>query len=63
MGAFWGGVEAMRGPQRTLKESVDGLEEALAIAGVREPLGWTLYLRFIDAAPGPTCGVGDGCAA
>jgi alkanesulfonate monooxygenase SsuD/methylene tetrahydromethanopterin reductase-like flavin-dependent oxidoreductase (luciferase family) len=30
-GAFWDGVEAMGGPRRTPKESVDALEEALAI--------------------------------
>jgi alkanesulfonate monooxygenase SsuD/methylene tetrahydromethanopterin reductase-like flavin-dependent oxidoreductase (luciferase family) len=30
-GAFWDGVEAMGGPRRTPKESVDALEEALTI--------------------------------
>jgi alkanesulfonate monooxygenase SsuD/methylene tetrahydromethanopterin reductase-like flavin-dependent oxidoreductase (luciferase family) len=30
-GAFWDAVEAMGGPRRTAKESVDALEEALAI--------------------------------
>src|SRR5919205_1439375 len=30
-GAFWDAVEAMGGPRRTPKESVDALEEALAI--------------------------------
>ena len=30
-GAFWDGVEAMGGPRRTPKESVDALEEAIAI--------------------------------
>src|SRR3954452_21385492 len=30
-GAFWDGVEAMGGPRRTPKESVDALDEAIAI--------------------------------
>jgi alkanesulfonate monooxygenase SsuD/methylene tetrahydromethanopterin reductase-like flavin-dependent oxidoreductase (luciferase family) len=30
-GAFWDGVEAMGGPRRTPKESVDALEEAIAV--------------------------------
>ena len=30
-GAFWDAVEAMGGPRRTRKESVDALEEAIAI--------------------------------
>ena len=30
-GAFWDGVEAMGGPRRTPKESVDALEEAVAV--------------------------------
>src|ERR687892_2081189 len=30
-GAFWDAVEAMGGPRRTPKESVDALEEAIAI--------------------------------
>jgi alkanesulfonate monooxygenase SsuD/methylene tetrahydromethanopterin reductase-like flavin-dependent oxidoreductase (luciferase family) len=30
-GAFWEGVEAMGGPRRTAKESVDALEEAIAV--------------------------------
>jgi alkanesulfonate monooxygenase SsuD/methylene tetrahydromethanopterin reductase-like flavin-dependent oxidoreductase (luciferase family) len=30
-GAFWEGVEAMGGPRRSAKESVDALEEAIAI--------------------------------
>jgi alkanesulfonate monooxygenase SsuD/methylene tetrahydromethanopterin reductase-like flavin-dependent oxidoreductase (luciferase family) len=30
-GAFWDGIEAMGGPRRTPKESVDALEEAIAI--------------------------------
>jgi alkanesulfonate monooxygenase SsuD/methylene tetrahydromethanopterin reductase-like flavin-dependent oxidoreductase (luciferase family) len=32
-GAFWDAVEAMGGPRRTPKESVDALEEAVAIIG------------------------------
>lgn len=30
-GAFWDGIEAMGGPRRTPKESVDALEEAIAV--------------------------------
>ena len=30
-GAFWEGVEAMGGPRRSAKESVDALEEAIAV--------------------------------
>jgi alkanesulfonate monooxygenase SsuD/methylene tetrahydromethanopterin reductase-like flavin-dependent oxidoreductase (luciferase family) len=30
-GAFWDAVEAMGGPRRTSKESVDALEEAIEI--------------------------------
>lgn len=35
--AFWDGVEAMGGPRRTPKESVDALEEAIAICVASGP--------------------------
>lgn len=57
-GAFWDGVEAMGGPRRTPKESVDALEEAVAIlrafwAAQRAVNFEGQYYRVKGAHPGP----------
>lgn len=57
-GAFWEGVEAMGGPRRTPKESVDALEEAIAIirgflAGERSLRIAGEHYRVEGAKPGP----------
>jgi alkanesulfonate monooxygenase SsuD/methylene tetrahydromethanopterin reductase-like flavin-dependent oxidoreductase (luciferase family) len=57
-GGFWDAVEAMGGPRRTPRESVDALEEAIAIirdfwdagAAVRHE---GTYYRVAGAKPGP----------
>jgi alkanesulfonate monooxygenase SsuD/methylene tetrahydromethanopterin reductase-like flavin-dependent oxidoreductase (luciferase family) len=57
-GAFWEGVEAMGGPRRTPKESVDALEEAIAIlrgfwSGERGLRVAGEHYRVAGARPGP----------
>lgn len=57
-GAFWDGVEAMGGPRRTPRESVDALEEAVAIlrsfwSGERSVNFEGQYYRVKGAHPGP----------
>jgi alkanesulfonate monooxygenase SsuD/methylene tetrahydromethanopterin reductase-like flavin-dependent oxidoreductase (luciferase family) len=57
-GAFWEGVEAMGGPRRTPKESVDALEEAIAIirgfwSGERAVTVEGEHYRVKGAHPGP----------
>jgi alkanesulfonate monooxygenase SsuD/methylene tetrahydromethanopterin reductase-like flavin-dependent oxidoreductase (luciferase family) len=57
-GAFWDGVEAMGGPRRTPRESVDALEEALAIlrafwSGERSVKFAGSHYQVDGAHPGP----------
>jgi alkanesulfonate monooxygenase SsuD/methylene tetrahydromethanopterin reductase-like flavin-dependent oxidoreductase (luciferase family) len=57
-GAFWDAVEAMGGPRRTPKESVDALEETVAIlrrfwSGERSVRFEGEYYRVSGAHPGP----------
>jgi alkanesulfonate monooxygenase SsuD/methylene tetrahydromethanopterin reductase-like flavin-dependent oxidoreductase (luciferase family) len=57
-GSFWEGVEAMGGPRRTPKESVDALEEAIAIlrafwSGERSVRFEGEHYRVSGAKPGP----------
>src|SRR3954454_409355 len=57
-GAFWDGVEAMGGPRRSGKESVDALEEAIAImhgfwSGEKAVTFEGEHYRVKDAHPGP----------
>jgi alkanesulfonate monooxygenase SsuD/methylene tetrahydromethanopterin reductase-like flavin-dependent oxidoreductase (luciferase family) len=57
-GAFWDGVEAMGGPRRSPKESVDALEEAIAIlrafwSGERSVTFEGEHYRVKGAHPGP----------
>lgn len=57
-GAFWDAVEAMGGPRRTPKESVDALEEAIAIlrafwSGERSVSFEGEHYRVKGAHPGP----------
>ena len=57
-GAFWEGVEAMGGPRRTPKESVDALEEAIAVlrgfwSGERSVKVEGEHYRVRGARPGP----------
>jgi alkanesulfonate monooxygenase SsuD/methylene tetrahydromethanopterin reductase-like flavin-dependent oxidoreductase (luciferase family) len=57
-GAFWEAVEAMGGPRRTPKESVDALEEAIAIirsfwSGDRSVNVDGRHYRVSGAKPGP----------
>jgi alkanesulfonate monooxygenase SsuD/methylene tetrahydromethanopterin reductase-like flavin-dependent oxidoreductase (luciferase family) len=57
-GAFWDAVEAMGGPRRTPKESVDALEEAIAIlrafwSGERSISFEGEHYRVKGAHPGP----------
>jgi alkanesulfonate monooxygenase SsuD/methylene tetrahydromethanopterin reductase-like flavin-dependent oxidoreductase (luciferase family) len=57
-GAFWEGVEAMGGPRRTPKESVDALEEAIAIlrafwSGEDSATVEGEHYRVAGAKPGP----------
>lgn len=57
-GAFWDAVEAMGGPLRTAKESVDALEEALAIirgfwSGERSVSFEGEHYRIKGVHPGP----------
>ena len=57
-GAFWEGVEAMGGPRRTPKESVDALEEAIAVlrgfwGGERSVKVDGEHYRVVGARPGP----------
>jgi alkanesulfonate monooxygenase SsuD/methylene tetrahydromethanopterin reductase-like flavin-dependent oxidoreductase (luciferase family) len=57
-GAFWDAVEAMGGPRRTPKESVDALEEALAIirgfwSGERSVSFQGEHYRVKGVHPGP----------
>src|SRR5947209_3188890 len=57
-GAFWDGVEAMGGTRRTLRESVDALEEAVAIirafwSGERSVSFEGDHYRVKGANPGP----------
>jgi alkanesulfonate monooxygenase SsuD/methylene tetrahydromethanopterin reductase-like flavin-dependent oxidoreductase (luciferase family) len=57
-GAFWDGVEAMGGPRRTPKQSVDALEEALAIlrafwSGQRSVSFEGEHYQVKGAHPGP----------
>jgi alkanesulfonate monooxygenase SsuD/methylene tetrahydromethanopterin reductase-like flavin-dependent oxidoreductase (luciferase family) len=57
-GAFWEGVEAMGGPRRTPKESVDALEEAVAILRAfwsgKRPVSFDgRHYRIKGAHPGP----------
>jgi alkanesulfonate monooxygenase SsuD/methylene tetrahydromethanopterin reductase-like flavin-dependent oxidoreductase (luciferase family) len=57
-GAFWDAVEAMGGPRRTPKESVDALEEAIAIvrafwSGDRPATVQGRHYRLAGAKPGP----------
>jgi alkanesulfonate monooxygenase SsuD/methylene tetrahydromethanopterin reductase-like flavin-dependent oxidoreductase (luciferase family) len=58
-GAFWEGVEAMGGPRRTPKESVDALIEAIAIlrafwSGERSVRHEGEHYRVAGARPGPS---------
>jgi alkanesulfonate monooxygenase SsuD/methylene tetrahydromethanopterin reductase-like flavin-dependent oxidoreductase (luciferase family) len=57
-GAFWEGIEAMGGPRRTPKESVDALEEAIAVlrgfwSGERSVKVEGEHYRVRGARPGP----------
>jgi alkanesulfonate monooxygenase SsuD/methylene tetrahydromethanopterin reductase-like flavin-dependent oxidoreductase (luciferase family) len=57
-GAFWEAIEAMGGPRRTPKESVDALEEAIAImraywSGERSVQFEGEHYRVKGAKPGP----------
>jgi alkanesulfonate monooxygenase SsuD/methylene tetrahydromethanopterin reductase-like flavin-dependent oxidoreductase (luciferase family) len=57
-GAFWDAVEAFGGPRRTPKESVDALEEAIAImracwSGERSVTVEGEHYRVTGAKPGP----------
>jgi alkanesulfonate monooxygenase SsuD/methylene tetrahydromethanopterin reductase-like flavin-dependent oxidoreductase (luciferase family) len=57
-GSFWEAVEAMGGPRRTPKESVDALEEAIAIlrafwSGERSVRFEGEHYRVSGAKPGP----------
>jgi alkanesulfonate monooxygenase SsuD/methylene tetrahydromethanopterin reductase-like flavin-dependent oxidoreductase (luciferase family) len=57
-GTFWEAVEAMGGPRRTPKESVDALEEAIAIvrafwSGQRSATVEGEHYRVAGAKPGP----------
>lgn len=57
-GAFWEGIEAMGGPRRTPKESVDALEEAIAVlrgfwSGERSVRVEGEHYRVSGARPGP----------
>jgi alkanesulfonate monooxygenase SsuD/methylene tetrahydromethanopterin reductase-like flavin-dependent oxidoreductase (luciferase family) len=57
-GSFWDAVEAMGGPRRTPKESVDALEEAIAIlrafwSGDRSVTVEGAHYRVKGAKPGP----------
>jgi alkanesulfonate monooxygenase SsuD/methylene tetrahydromethanopterin reductase-like flavin-dependent oxidoreductase (luciferase family) len=57
-GAFWDGVEAMGGPRRTPKESVDALIEAIEIlrafwSGQRSVTYEGVHYRVRGAHPGP----------
>jgi len=57
-GAFWDGIEAMGGPRRTPKQSVDALEEAIEIIRpfLRGASSATLageHYRVTGAKPGP----------
>jgi alkanesulfonate monooxygenase SsuD/methylene tetrahydromethanopterin reductase-like flavin-dependent oxidoreductase (luciferase family) len=57
-GAFWEGIEAMGGPRRTPKESVDALEEAVAVlrgfwSGARSVNVEGEHYRVVGARPGP----------
>ena len=57
-GSFWEAVEAMGGPRRTAKESVDALEEAIAIlrafwAGERSVTVEGEHYTVRGAKPGP----------
>ena len=57
-GAFWDAVEAMGGPRRTPKESVDALEEAVSIlrafrSGARSITLEGNHYRVKGAHPGP----------
>jgi alkanesulfonate monooxygenase SsuD/methylene tetrahydromethanopterin reductase-like flavin-dependent oxidoreductase (luciferase family) len=57
-GGFWDAVVAMGGPRRTPKESVDALEEALAIlrgfwSGQRSVRFEGQHYQFVGAHPGP----------
>jgi alkanesulfonate monooxygenase SsuD/methylene tetrahydromethanopterin reductase-like flavin-dependent oxidoreductase (luciferase family) len=57
-GAFWEAVEAMGGPKRTPKQSVDALEEAIAIirgfwSGERSVTVEGEHYRVRGAKPGP----------
>jgi alkanesulfonate monooxygenase SsuD/methylene tetrahydromethanopterin reductase-like flavin-dependent oxidoreductase (luciferase family) len=57
-GAFWDAVEAMGGPRRTPKESVDALEEAVGIlrafwSGERSVTVEGSHYRVKGARPGP----------
>jgi alkanesulfonate monooxygenase SsuD/methylene tetrahydromethanopterin reductase-like flavin-dependent oxidoreductase (luciferase family) len=58
-GAFWDAIEAMGDPRRTAKESVDALEEALAIirgfwSGERSVSFQGDHYRVNGARPGPS---------
>jgi alkanesulfonate monooxygenase SsuD/methylene tetrahydromethanopterin reductase-like flavin-dependent oxidoreductase (luciferase family) len=58
-GAFWEAVEAMGGPRRTPKESVDALEEAIAVirsfwSGDRSVNVDGRHYRVSGAKPGPS---------
>jgi alkanesulfonate monooxygenase SsuD/methylene tetrahydromethanopterin reductase-like flavin-dependent oxidoreductase (luciferase family) len=57
-GAFWDAIEAIGGPRRTPKESVDALEEAIAILrafwdGARSVDVEGVHYRVRGARPGP----------
>jgi alkanesulfonate monooxygenase SsuD/methylene tetrahydromethanopterin reductase-like flavin-dependent oxidoreductase (luciferase family) len=57
-GAFWEGIDAMGGPKRSPKESVDALEEAIAImrgfwSGERSVTVEGEHYRVKGAKPGP----------
>ena len=57
-GAFWEGIEAMGGPRRTPRESVDALEEAIPILrafwdGERSVTAAGEHYRVRGARPGP----------
>jgi len=57
-GAFWDAIEAMGGPRRSPKESVDALEEAIAIlrgfwSGQRSVTVEGEHYRVRGAKPGP----------
>jgi alkanesulfonate monooxygenase SsuD/methylene tetrahydromethanopterin reductase-like flavin-dependent oxidoreductase (luciferase family) len=58
-GAFWDAIEAMGGPRRSPKESVDALEEAIAILraywdGARSVDVEGVHYRVRGARPGPS---------